>query len=406
MSESRLTRVARALLTVTAASLPLYTIRWQYGPLPTTLLETLILATVAFFLAGRWRERELRFERSWIDIPIVLLLLSGAIAVVVARDHRAALGLYRAYFLEPVAIFYVARGLLRTEQDLRSLLIGFAVGTSAFALLNIAVFVAELVQNRISWGSPPTAIYGSANEVALFLEPPLAFAAGLVLLARSTFDRAMGSVWASAVLVGLVLTLSRGAFLAMVVFGLFAVASLSRAARKPLLITAAGFAAVFVATLLLGSHLPVVVHRLSLKALEYTSVTRFEIYGATLQMLAQHPVFGLGLGGYLYVYHQFPEIYPHDLWLTFWVETGLLGLIAFAYIFIRQLVTGWRALPSVSGFPRVLLWGAVGSLVLWAVHGIFDTPYWKNDMSVEFWLVAAVQFIAIRGAGVSLTRAG
>jgi hypothetical protein len=48
------------------------------------------------------------------------------------------------------------------------------------------------------------------------------------------------------------------------------------------------------------------------------------------------------------------------------------------------------------GFERALLWGALGSFLLWGMHGIFDTPYWKNDMSVEFWLVAAIQVAATR----------
>jgi hypothetical protein len=32
---------------------------------------------------------------------------------------------------------------------------------------------------------------------------------------------------------------------------------------------------------------------------------------------------------------------------------------------------------------------------------MFDSPYWKNDLSVEFWIVAALQVIAIRGARAS-----
>jgi hypothetical protein len=35
-------------------------------------------------------------------------------------------------------------------------------------------------------------------------------------------------------------------------------------------------------------------------------------------------------------------------------------------------------------------------LVLWGLHGIVDSPYWKNDMAVEFWLVAAIGFAAVQ----------
>jgi O-antigen ligase len=85
------------------------------------------------------------------------------------------------------------------------------------------------------------------------------------------------------------------------------------------------------------------------------------------------------------------------MWLTAWSELGLLGLIAFAVIFFGLLWYGVRALPRAEGFHRALLWGAVGALVLHTIHGLFDSPYWKNDLSVEFWLLAALQVVAIRG---------
>jgi hypothetical protein len=33
---------------------------------------------------------------------------------------------------------------------------------------------------------------------------------------------------------------------------------------------------------------------------------------------------------------------------------------------------------------------------MWTVHGIVDSPYWKNDMSVEFWILAAIEVVVIR----------
>ena len=39
---------------------------------------------------------------------------------------------------------------------------------------------------------------------------------------------------------------------------------------------------------------------------------------------------------------------------------------------------------------------AAAAFVAIAVHGFFDTPYYKNDLSVEFWMVAALEVAAIR----------
>jgi hypothetical protein len=38
---------------------------------------------------------------------------------------------------------------------------------------------------------------------------------------------------------------------------------------------------------------------------------------------------------------------------------------------------------------------------MWTIHGVVDSPYWKNDMSVEFWILAALVVVCAR----SLTRA-
>ena len=76
----------------------------------------------------------------------------------------------------------------------------------------------------------------------------------------------------------------------------------------------------------------------------------------------------------------------------------MLGLIAFAAIFFGLLWRGWRALARAQDIYTPVIWGSVGALLLYLVHGLFDSPYWKNDLSVEFWLVAALQVIAIRGA--------
>ncbi len=393
-------KYARWLLAITAACLPLYAVRWDYGRLPTTLLENLVVATVVLYLVALVREQQWRRVlslRTAYDIPILLLLVAGGVSLLVAKDHRAALGLYKAYFIEPVVLFYVATDLLRRRDDFRTLLLGFGIGTSLFALLNIGYFIAAFVTNTVQYGAPPSAIYTSSNEVAMFLEPPAAFATALFLFSDQRRDRRLALAWAICLGVALLLTFSRGAYLALAVFAILTLIRVRPALRKPLLAIAVVAALLVVVTIVVASNTPLMQSRFSYVALNYTLQTRSIIYLATWHMLTAHPILGLGLGGYLYVLHGFPEIYPHDVYLAFWAELGLLGLVAFAIILGGLLWRAWRALPQAPGFERAMLWGALGSFVIWAVHGIFDTPYWKNDMSVEFWLVAAIEVALIRG---------
>jgi O-antigen ligase len=386
---------ATAMLAVTAGSLPLYVVRWKYGPLSTTLLELLVVATIALYLLGRRREGAFRLNRTPYDIPIVLLLVAGAMAVFVPPDRWHALGLYRAYFVEPIAIFYVAIDLLRAPGQVRRLLVGLGIGSSIFAVLNVGAFFASFIQGTFVLGSPPTALYTSGPEVAMYLEPPLALAAGFVLFAEQRKDRLLALGWMVLLVPALTLTLSRGAYFAIAVLALVAIAT-SRA-RVPL---AAALVVVVIGLL----QVPLIQRRLAGQFNLGDSATtirgRLSIFSDTISMLREHPVFGTGLGGYHYLFRgTIPEIYPHDMWLTFWVEVGLLGMVAFAVIFFGLLYRGWRAYAHTSGFYRALLWGVAGSLVLWGVHGLVDSPYWKNDMSIEFWILAALELVAIRSVG-------
>jgi O-antigen ligase len=385
--ETLLLRVSRVCLYVTAGALPLYTVRWHYGPLPTTLLETLILVTVAAYAVARFRQGIRRPLPTAYDLPIGLLLTAGAISVVVADDHRGALGLYRAYFLEPVALFYVAIDVLRRGEHLQRLVVALATGSSAFAVLNLVVFYQALAANAVHVGYAPSALYGDANYVALYMEPPFALAAALVMLGQGWRWKATGVVWLALTGAAIVTSFSKGAYMAVAVLALVVVITVPRWRWVVGLSVAS---AVVIAT-----QIPLLMARLATTLISING--RQEIFGATLQMLRQNPIFGVGLGGYTYQFRGLtPQVHPHNMWLTFWVETGIVGALAFGVIVLMLLWLGWRAWPQTQGFERLVLWGVLGALVLWLVHGFVDSPYWKNDMSVEFWILASLQVVTLR----------
>ena len=387
-------------MSVTAAALPLYVIRWHVGPLPTTLLEALIGITVLAYLATLWSEKRLPRARTPFDIPIALLLVAGIIGITVAPDHIKALGTYRAYFLEAVACYYIAVDLLRTREDVTTLLVIAGAGACLMSLGQLVLFVLAVVHHNLDLSAAPSFLNTSANAVAMYLEPPLAFALAFALFASRPKERWLAAGALVVILAAMVSALSRASFLAMAVLAVVLILS----ARSPRWrLRALGVAAVLALIIL---EIPFVNRRFSTFADSVTN--RESIYHQTLQMLSHMPVFGAGIDGFatrVAPYRPVGDIihiYPHDIWLTTWSELGLLGLLAFAVIFIGLLWTGARALPSATGTYKPLLWGAVGALVLYAVHGLFDSPYWKNDLSVLFWLTAALNVVAVRASKSAL----
>lgn len=384
---------------VTAACLPLYVVRWHIGPLPTTLLENLILLTIASYCLTLWTERRLPAARTFLDIPIVLLLVAGIVGIVVAPDHVKALGTYRAYFIEAVAMFYVAVDTIRTRGELRKVLAMAAIGSSVFAAGQIATFAMALSQHPIRLGDAPAFLNTSPNSVAFYLEPPMAFAVGFVVFPSEMRERWLGLACLVLMVPATILSLSRAAYVAMAVLGVVLVLTLpSRRWRVAAVAVLATMALVVL-------EVPLINHRLN--NLAHSVTLRTSIYGQALRMLWERPIQGAGIGGFptrvapFRLPTQAVQIYPHDLWLTTWSELGLLGLISFAMIFFILLWRGWRALADATGIWRPVIWGASGALVLILVHGLFDSPYWKNDLSVEFWLLAALEVVAIRAAALA-----
>jgi O-antigen ligase len=73
--------------------------------------------------------------------------------------------------------------------------------------------------------------------------------------------------------------------------------------------------------------------------------------------------------------------HPHSVYLAFWVETGLVGLIGFLW-----LVISWfkKILQAENDGMKVVLFGIMAYFLL---HGLVDTTYFKNDLAAVFWLV-------------------
>ena len=124
---------------------------------------------------------------------------------------------------------------------------------------------------------------------------------------------------------------------------------------------------------------------------------RLAVWEETIALLKDHPITGAGLTGYqiaLAPYHQEWRkdvspykleifLYPHNIFLNFWVELGLGGLIIFLWLLLVFGKIVWQKRAN----PLVQL--SAAAMVALLVHGLVDVPYFKNDLAVLFWLVMA-----------------
>jgi len=367
------------------------------GFYPTTLLENAILFTLAVFIVETVRDRRQIAWRSPYLLPGLLFVLAGAIAVVTAPNRTAGLGLYRAYLLEPMLFGLVIINVVRTPRRALVVMAGLAAGATVAGLANSFVVLFGLVQRTYDvTQTPPVVIYSTANAVALYVVPIVAVAGSLALHGRRP-KRVGGLVFFVIGVIITALSFSRGGYLALaaVVAGL----ALSHRRRWALL----GLAVVGAAGLML---VPPIRHRILIETQNVygnTVFSRLDLWSAALKLIRERPFFGAGLSGFQarsapYFSHANTTanfIDPHNILLNFWVETGLLGVIAITWIFVSGFRTSWRGWRHGDADWRPYHLGVLLALVAVIVHGLVDVPYFKNELSLEFWTLLAIPWAGL-----------
>ncbi|MFA5854321.1 MAG: O-antigen ligase family protein [Patescibacteria group bacterium] len=370
------------------AALPVYVVRFSIGSIPTTALEILfIILFIAWMLK---REKRLIDIKGWGWLLLAWLAVA-TVSLFVSPDFRAAAGVWKAYFIEPILFFLIANDLMRTQEDRNA-----AVGSLAWSA--IVVSGMAIVQHWTGWGVPPpfngvpvppateaefrsTSFYGFPNAVGLFLAPlvPLFLRKGN--LYRAAFLASIAAI-ALAQSEGALIGLAAGIGVYMLCF---------KKGRLPALIIGGIFlAGIFI----IPETRAFAIEKLTLR--DWSGRVRKEMWVEASHMLKDHAVLGAGLSGYPIVfdaYHEARHIeifqYPHQLFLNFWSELGLAGLIAFFLLIGRYFMTLRETLRRV---PSSQFWIAmlVASMTALLVHGLVDVPYFKNDLSMLFWLLLAL----------------
>jgi O-antigen ligase len=397
--------VTRSLARLSAVLSFAYVLRGQVLGIPFTALELAIVATLVSYVVEKLRAGERfpdprRLPYAW---PLALLLVASTVAVAVAPDVRAAAGIWKAYFLEPMLFAYVLADVLRAPWELEKMVAGFfwsGILVSVFEILAFLYAFGVGYQHLVD--APVVVIYFSPNATGLFLGPLLAMAAAFILFGhRSERIRAIFfSAWA---LPALVLSFSRGAWLALVAALLFL--AWQHRARLPML---AGVGLLAASSLLVPAVRQRIEHVLNPTDPLNSVNLRGNLWRATLQMQSdpRNALLGTGLSGFkegIKPYRDFAGysedlIYPHDIFLNFWTETGLLGLAAFLWLAVDWTRRTWRTLAARGALRPYFLAVAAGSIAI-LVHGLIDVPFFKNDLAFLTLSLVGIQVAALRQQG-------
>lgn len=438
------------LLTIITLS-PTYLIRFHVGGIPTTFLEILILFTFSFWswrklVASRGRygwsrederrgtpaesgaishlqtkrrdgervaarrsedERDLPCppapKRAFV-VPIILFLLAGVTSIIIAPDHRAALGLFKAYIVEPILFFIMFTDTARDWSPRANLASGGTTVwrdvTIALSLSALGVALPAIVQEwnpigipNIHWAAEATrrvtSWYGFPNAIGLYLAPLIPFFVVQLFKKQKMWVTGYWVLVTVVAITAIIFARSEGALAALLVVGIIS-GLLYTPTRLSVTVIGLLFA---IATVTNTPWREYVYEQVTLH--NDSGKVRVQQWKETVAMLRDTTpplgvgriIFGAGLSGYpvtVAPYHkqQYIEIYqyPHTIVLNFWSEMGLMGTLAFFWIILLFLYRSTRAKQ----------YALLASMAIILIHGLVDVPYFKNDLAIFFWMLVAL----------------
>jgi putative inorganic carbon (hco3(-)) transporter len=385
------------LLIAVIAAMPLAAMPLAIGPILLPLTELLLPLAVISAVLVRVRcstavtRTGLSRGESW---AVGLFLVAALLSLVVTEYPRQSLRELRLLILEPVTLYILLRisaldvaWVKRAVLAFVGVVLALTIVSFGLALAGRGLVDAEGVQRLLG-------IFPSANHFALVLGRAIPFSLTLALAGKPRWR--MYAAITAVLSIALVATFSGGGWLGTAA-AVLVVVWLMRGRRVALALLALGGA---LSVLTLGVlRVERIVSRID--PTRGTGFIRVKLWEASLTMVRDHPILGIGLDNFLYLYRQQylspaaadePNLsHPHNWALHFWLGLGVLGLVSAIWLLL-QFFVGIRAVLARSDDPsiRAVAIGATGSVVNFLVHGSVDNSYFLPDMALIFWFTLAI----------------
>ncbi|QQG52425.1 MAG: O-antigen ligase family protein [Candidatus Falkowbacteria bacterium] len=425
-------RLDLAVFLITAL-LPAYLLRFNVLGVPLTFLEAMILISFAvWFLKNvapnlkTWlknRQERTPYPFGW---EIIAIIIISFVAIAVAGFNASALGIWKAYFFEPILLFILVMNVLPGDKGRQKILLALLLGAAAVSLWGLFQQATGFFIFNPFWADASTrrvvSFFGYPNAVGLYLAPLVLIFSGWLLSIKGWESKET----ISKLIIGLVILISlltiyfaksEGAIIGILAGAFLCLFFANRKTR----IASIGLAAIVIIAIFI---IPTLKTYASDKILlhDLSGEIRRRQWTETMMSLKDWKVItGNGLSAYqtaVAPYHQegiffnrdkienFDAklrasaelrakywqpveiyMYPHNIFLNFWSELGILGALAFTWLIGKYLFISLNLFFQKKNY---LILGLFGAMAVIVVHGLVDVPYFKNDLSAMFFVFLAL----------------
>jgi len=387
-------------------SAPLYLLKIIIVGLPLTVLELLILVIFIVWLIKKTKNhllfdlfKKIDFGEIW--LPILLILAGILIATMFSPDVKTSAGILKSWFVEPIIFGIVLIDTVGTKKQLGKLLHAILFSGTLVATISLVY----LPTSQLTFDGRLRAFFLSPNQLAMYLAPSILICLGFLLQNENKQWRQAAAWCALPLGVSFYFTFSYAAWFGVLValaIMFFVFAKWQGDKTKKALLACLLLLAILIA---IFGYLQWKSPKLS--DLLYSSRSSFQsrlmIWRSALEILKTHWFLGIGPGLFQKYYLAYQKYFPpylewavpqpHNLFLAFWLQAGLLGFVGLVLLlinFFRKTLKNFFKTKQ----PLLLILAAVMIYIL--AHGLLDTTYWKNDLALIFWAIISLGYRAAR----------
>jgi len=382
-------------------SLPFYFIRFKYNWLSVNLTEVLIM--ILFFIWILSKNTRYQMLDAKYRIPVILIFVGLFFSFIAGKNYYVGLGVIKGWFILPIVFAVILSDRLKKDYGLLNKIFA-AMFASGIIVSMVGIYYR--LSGFITYDGRLKIFYDSPNQLAMFLA--LVFLIGFIFMEQKTGNEEQVGISRKTMLlmigqilitINLYLTKSYGAWLSIgailtVVFWL----------KYRAILNKKYFAIFLVVLLFLLSWAGINKYKNIEKMGERSSLaSRTMIWKSAGLMVKNNPLFGIGPGNFQNKYLEYQKYFPpylewsapqpHNLFLAFWLETGLLGLLGFILLLLQFFKDNKKAIINNRLYGILCL-----ALVLYFLfHGLIDTTYWRNDMALLFWIIVSLNLYLASG---------
>ena len=341
---------------------------------------------------------------SFLNGPITIFLIFGMVSALTSTLFLQSLHGYLTKILEWFIIYFLILEVFTTKKHIRIAFIIFLFTSISTVLDSLQQFYwthKDIFLGYVVHDNRATGGFNHSNDLAGYLT----FVIPVVMVHPFWNKNSMGKFFLGMVLTvlsvwSLVVTFSRGAWLAVAAGVFFFLCFVGRSWRPFIILGIMAF--------ILGTGIFFTTNKKEFRVdahdVHHTVHWRYDLWEDSLKMILNRPNFGYGPNTFMPTFFDFGRAirgggyytptYAHNCFIQLAAEMGIFGLGSFLWIvglLFQKVIVQLKNLKAGDYNLKILSTGMLGGTLAFLGHSFVDTNLFSLQLSALFWMMVGLQ---------------